>query len=141
MIQRIQSVFLLAAIAVGVALFAVPLYSWTDPQGKVISETMLARTAFLALSLLIMLLGLAALFMYNRRPLQWKIALGAAALSVVTFILVFLFTKEVAGMPEATVVRTEAGTWAYLVMDFLFVMSFVFIRKDENLVRSADRIR
>ena len=141
MIQRIQTVFLLAVILAGVALLFVPLYTWIDPQGKPIAETALAQTAFLALTALICIAAATAISMYARRPLQSRIALGGAVLSVITFVLVFLFPKEIAGLPEATVVKAEAGTWVYLVMDFMFVAAFIFIRKDEQLVRSADRIR
>ncbi len=141
MIQRIQTVFLLAVIIAGIVLLFLPLYTWIDPQGKPVSENILAHAAFGALTALITVLAAAAVFMYSNRPLQSRIALGGALLSVVTFVLVFLFAKEIAGLPEATVVKTEPGTWLYLVMDFMFIAAFIFIRKDEQLVRSADRIR
>lgn len=141
MIQRIQTVFLLAVILAGVFLLFVPLYTWIDPQGKPVTETILSHGAFLALTALISIIAAAAIFMYTRRTQQSRVALGGAVLSVVTFVLVFLFTKEIAGLPEATVVKTDIGTWLYLVMDFMFVAAFIFIRRDEQLVRSADRIR
>lgn len=141
MIQRIQTVFLLTVILAGIALLFVPLYTWIDPQGKPVTETILSQAAFLALTALIIIIAAAAIFMYSRRTQQSRVALGGAVLSVITFVIVFLFTKEIAGLPEATVVKTEAGTWLYLVMDFMFVAAFIFIRRDEQLVRSADRIR
>jgi len=156
MIQRIQSLyFFLAAACLGVLMFA-PLYSaeYQDvkydvfiggllKQSNGIEEVMSSNPALFAVLILLMLMPLVAIFLFKNRKLQLRIS-SSAMLSFTVF--VFLLAASInEALKQASEISNQGNYNWGLVLPFLGVI-FLFlanraIKKDDELVRSADRLR
>ncbi|TND00700.1 MAG: hypothetical protein FD123_4333 [Bacteroidetes bacterium] len=141
MIQRIQSVFLLLAIAVCGAVLYFPLLNIQPATGAAL-QLKAADSIIVQVTLAVLIItGLGALLLYKNRPLQSRIAMLGGLISLALFagLLVFpgMLFKAIGTLP----VKQEIGAWLVIGIDTFFFMAMLFIRKDEKLVRSADRIR
>ncbi len=161
MIQRFQSLFLVGLIILlGISLFTTtwvkknlqthesavltPFYlTHTRMNGMHVSETTLKPVFYIAGSV-IASIGLAfwTIFSFKNRLLQMKICIGNSAL--LTLILVL----NVWGWYQAKALFDPliSGDFAFgfLAPTFALLLNrsaIYFIRRDEKLVRSADRIR
>lgn len=157
MIQRIQSVFLALAALLPAALLFVPLWSKTDPATgqhaalylwKFVHQKKQELIAnqliwyYLPAVLLSILLSLWALFSYQNRIRQLQIN---AANTLVLMLLIVGSTYQVTQHYEALFLSSQKGHY-YGFFILAATMVFItlanrFIRRDEQLVRSADRIR
>jgi hypothetical protein len=149
MIQRIQSIFLFLAAAAGFGQFALP-YLRTEPGNPAASLPALAdnvvnpmdNPGLLGLCVLSGVVSLAAIFLFKNRPLQARLAGGAIVASVLLAALMGFFVFQLfQQMPEGGSVQYGAGLGLPVVALVLNWLAANFIRKDENLVRSADRLR
>ena len=96
----------------------------------------------IGLCALVALLTLAAVFLYNNRPLQGRISAmaGIAALMGAALVGIQMY-QTMNAVPEGGTLQVGAGI-ALPVMAILFAgLAGRYIRKDEKLVRSADRLR
>jgi hypothetical protein len=150
MIQRIQSLFLLLAALIAVALFFIPseliiftksnelMYAYTmNPFGVPQGTSAIIYGLFIA-NLGVFLFSMVAIFQYKNRKRQMKTSRGVLILSVIQMGQLFAFTLYRADFHE------KVYTWAAFlpVGSIVFVLlAGIFIKKDEDLVRSADRIR
>lgn len=149
MIQRKQTLFLLAVFIIGILMLFIPFQSLT--QTKMIWSIHLLPVlnigvttngniyAPLILNLLVITLSIATIFQFKNRPLQYKLANVIALLNVFIVGLFFLLSF---------VTVSSGDTLAFSIGAFLPILSIIcaflaahFIKKDEQLVRSADRIR
>lgn len=150
MIQRIQSIYLfLAAAALGLqfllpyaqapagsvpdaaATFADGVFNLSDRRGLLINTIVAA------------VLALIAIFLFKNRLTQSRltsIALFAATILAVTLVAQFFFLVNEAG-PLVENMRYEAGVGMPALSAVLLWLANRGIRKDEALVRSADRLR
>lgn len=163
MIQRVQSIFLFfAATALFLTLFF-PFWQKVDAvQSEVATLTALSLTveSFVAgteeraviasksviyiaiIAILGMLVSLYSVFQYNNRLLQIKLgALNSFLIMICVVATLWSVTKA-----EAAVEASTAGNYlfGFYLLFVALVCNFLanrFIRKDEMLVRSADRIR
>lgn len=146
MIQRIQSVFLLLAAASGFGVLASPFATTTaSVQGSALfSDSTFNVQDNMGLLILFAVAGalaVASIMLYKNRQLQMKICRFAIIANVLGFILaIILFWQNLSTMQE---VEPKDGVGAYLPVAFLIfgILALRFIRKDENLVRSMDRLR
>ncbi|HBX67733.1 MAG: hypothetical protein CL670_02900 [Balneola sp.] len=135
MIQRIQTIFLAVATLLNLAVYFTPIYekAMTDPQQWI--------GLGLASSLLIaMVLNVVSVFLYNNRKNQLSWVKRSALLQVIAlgFSIGVLFSLGGIG----TYLWDEAlGTGLVLLGLVGQVLALRFIKKDEELVRSMDRIR
>jgi hypothetical protein len=147
MIQRIQSVFLFLAAGLLSGQFFVPYYT-ISPQtvGLPPSLTDGALTptdniGTLGLTILSAGLALVAIFLFKNRKLQMTIsnlAMVVAIMLLALFGMVYYQTTAVVNDPSG---HTGFG-WALLVLALVALfLATRGIRKDENLVRSMDRLR
>ena len=133
MIQRIQSLYLLAALAVNIAFMFAPLANTAQGKG-----TFADNTLTLALGLLTSAILLFPIFLFNNRKRQMllcKIAGGALLSELVLAVFVFSL-KSSTGFSWA-----NWGTMLPTVAVVLVFMAHRAIYRDEQLVRSADRLR
>ncbi|MBV6439651.1 MAG: DUF4293 family protein [Haliscomenobacteraceae bacterium CHB4] len=149
MIQRIQTIFLLIAAAAGFGQFAAPYLS-TEPGNPAATLPALAdnvvnpmdNPGLLGLCILSGVVSIAAVFLFRNRPLQARLAGGAGIASILLAALAgFVVFQTVQQLPADGKIAYGAGLAlpvAAMVFNFLAAR---FIRKDENLVRSADRLR
>lgn len=147
MIQRVQSIFILVVVAVSVCLLLFPFVSYENLFNKFTIATFNKAYSgtwhYVAgsLNVLILILAVICLFIYKKRTLQFKIANVLAFLSVILLAVLF-FTKVI------VVEEFLSGKKQILWPSYLPIASMIFaylagraIKKDDNLVRSADRIR
>jgi len=154
MIQRIQSLLLLFAFFIAVALYFMPLSQKThfDPAIGDVNATLKVtgiETApgeltviwpLLLCNSAVGLLSLIAIFMYKNRPGQVKITMLAFFISCLVLTGTFWYSDYYnnAGDDKS---RYLVGVYLLFVQLFVLIRALKAIKKDEELVRSADRIR
>ncbi|WP_038029190.1 DUF4293 domain-containing protein [Thermonema rossianum] len=157
MIQRIQSVFLaLAGISV-LLLFYIPLWTKSSPQGDQEATLYLWKFVhikggeelsreiiyyFVPLALASAALSFGSLFSYTNRLKQIKLnAINSLVLMVLTLWSVYhvITNYEKLFLPQQ---RGHYYGFFVIIAAMLFItLANRFIRRDEKLVRSADRLR
>jgi glucan phosphoethanolaminetransferase (alkaline phosphatase superfamily) len=158
MIQRIQTIFLfLVAVAMGVTIgttlwtqditdtgqtwsLSAFALSNVDSSNEVIQST--SKWYLASLAALIGLLAVISIFQYKNRAKQMMLNMINSLLMVGLVATIFFTTNglnESLGMEVAG--SYKAGFWAILVAMVMNMLANRFIRKDEALVRSVDRIR
>lgn len=148
MIQRKQSLFLLGTAIIAIVTIFLPFQTLntTESVWKLClmpgcsAEIMNSNVYVpMILNFLVIALSFVTIFQFKKRVLQYKLANLVALLNVFVVGLFFLlsYTKEGAN-----------GTITFAVGAFLPILGIIlaflaahFIKKDELLVRSADRIR
>lgn len=136
MIQRIQSVYLFLAFVVsGILSLVFPLWKNTSGQDFFVGQNEMYVIGFgisAALSI-ISLLGYKkrqTQFVYNRLNM------------ILNFILLGLFVYQSLNLSGETAVSEKGiGMFLPIVSIILLVLANKAIKKDEDLVKSADRIR
>ncbi|PIQ21707.1 MAG: hypothetical protein COW65_07455 [Cytophagales bacterium CG18_big_fil_WC_8_21_14_2_50_42_9] len=167
MIQRIQSVFLLILVIAMISLLFLPLWSKTNPQTNeelvltafalraepvAIANGATAATASAidqntmvigALAILIALVALYEIFQYRSRLTQIKLGLLNSILLAVLLGTTVYFASYV-GDELVKINRPgdfEAGFYLPVVGLIVNALANRFIKRDEDLVRSVDRLR
>lgn len=133
--QRIQTLYLTIAVLLHGALLAgLPLMTSAD------SHVILARdnTIFFALILISTLDALSAIFLYKTRKLQ--IILGRIAIFT-TMVAMGLILYKFLTIQKTEAHVTDIGFWMPLAFIVLVALANKAIMRDEEKVRSADRIR
>ncbi len=90
--------------------------------------------------ILIIILSVITVFLYKNRKIQIKFALAAIALSAALTALTAWFAYS-AGEKYQAVLNPGVRTFLPLIILLFSILAFMGIRKDENLVRSYDRLR
>lgn len=135
MIQRVQTLWLLAASICGFASLKMPFY--VGSVGATAAEEFTATSNLLLMILTVAgaIVALVDIFLYNNRPLQFRIGLSGLAISVLNIVLYFIYTKK---YDTGAITLTAVLTFA---IPAFFLMAIIGIRKDEKLVKSVDRLR
>lgn len=145
MIQRIQTIFLLLAAASFGALFMVPLATSDKPTAQYLADSVYDITDNIALTILTVLgaaLAVVAIFLFKNRPLQLKLGYLLISLAVLLPLAAFLLFTNQAPMMDATVqVKDQAGVFLPGGAILFAALANYFIRKDDRLVKSMDRLR
>lgn len=136
MIQRIQTIYLLLAAAVaGGLIWVVSL--WTYVDGKQIA--VVDETTYLAVFLLSALLSIGAVFLFNNRKLQTVISRLNILLNLI-LLSVFVY-RSLTMSGETAVSEKGIGMLLPIISIVFLVLANRAIRRDEQLVKSADRFR
>jgi len=149
MIQRIQTLYLLAVVALGIALIWQPVVQFVTPEGTDLQVWELSALGgaplqglwgLLVTTALIPLLALVDIFLYKKRLLQARlnIFLTMLCLGYYGVLAIYIWQAKL-----ALGVEWHILPWASfpLVCFVLTLMATRRILKDEALVRAADRIR
>ena len=137
MIQRIQTIYLLLAFVVtGVLPFFVPL--WTMADGK--AYFFMQNQAYVVILGLSTTLSLLSIVSYKKRQNQFVI--GRLNI-ILNLILLGLFVYRSLNVSGETLAVSEKGIGMFLpiVAIVLLVLANKAIKKDEDLVKSVDRLR
>ena len=137
MIQRIQTIYLLLAFVVtGVLLFFFPLWTMSDNKEYFFMQSQV-YTILLGLSTSLTLLGVVS---YKKRQNQFVI--GRLNI-ILNLILLGLFVYRSLNLSGETPAVSEKGIGMFLpiVAIVFLVLANKAIKKDENLVKSVDRLR
>ncbi len=144
MIQRIRSIFLLLASAASLSLLRMPLaVSIPSTQIPVLADGRFNLQDHLGLLITFLgggALALLAIFLFRNRPLQLRISM----LSLL-FILAGIGLAGYLVYVQANTLLDNffPGTGTFLpILSIIFILlAYRFIKKDEKLVRSMDRLR
>ena len=146
MIQRIQTLYLLAVVALGIALIWLPVLQFTTPDGQLYSLTALGGAplqglwGLLLATLLIPVLALIDIFLYNKRILQARLNIFTVMLCLGWYGVLAIYIW-LAKMSLGLEWHIMPSACIPLVSMVLTLMATRRILKDEALVRAADRIR
>lgn len=142
MIQRIQSVFYLLAALCAVGLFFLPIATSDKTAGMFFEDKVFNvqdHIGLLVVTGLAVLLPLVAIFLFKNRPLQLK--LGYSSLLFPILLLAagayVFFTKG----EGSSIVSANAGMFLPIGILLFAVLGNRFVKKDEDLVKSSDRLR
>lgn len=143
MIQRIQSIYLLlTTIVSGVLIFIFNLWIVSEKKIFIVdlfSEELtllkLIPIAFFASSLL----AFVTIFLFKNRQLQF--VLGRLNILINLFLLVLLIYLSQTISGEASVSEKGIGMFLPILAILLLVLANKAIKKDEDLVKSVDRLR
>jgi len=154
MIQRVQSIYLSLVLLLSLSWFFLSSIELSDSEIKnTISDIgLIAHTGhydyaifpLLVLGTVICVITLISIFRYKHRPYQIKLCRINLLLQFITFITVLaiaLYYKN-RSLPEYYLsIRFKISVVFPLISIVLLWMSVRSIKKDEELVRSIDRIR
>jgi len=149
MIQRIQTLYLLAVVALGIALIWLPVAEFITPEGTDLQIYELSALGgvplqglwgLLVTTALIPLLALVDIFLYKKRILQARLNIFLVMLCLGYYGVLAIYIWQAI---LALGVEWHILPWASfpLVCLVLTLMATRRILKDEALVRAADRIR
>ncbi|MHA7941799.1 DUF4293 domain-containing protein [Formosa sp. 3Alg 14/1] len=136
MIQRIQTIYLLLAAIVSCGLIFV-FNLWTNTEGVLVyaTDNLIALGLFLGSALL----SLVSIFMYSNRKLQF--VLGRLNIILNFFLLGFFVYQSLNLSGETNVSEKGIGMFLPIISIVLLVLANKAIKKDEDLVKSVDRLR
>lgn len=155
MIQRIQSIYLLFASLCSGLLLAAPLYNietanasyqlflggltQTSPKEAILTS----QPALLSVGILLSLFPLIILFLFKKRQIQMRLAASAMmANTAMLMLLVGIVNKSIEHITEPHVKETYGFGLILPAISIVFLfLANKAIRKDDKLIRSADRLR
>lgn len=150
MIQRIQTIFLFLVVVLLIVFNFLPYwqsnteeikllsYGYQFTEGKNIILEFGLYTAVAILSGLGALISLVEIFMYKNRVLQLMMSVINSFIILMTAGLMAYLIFEIQKSHPG---KLEPGFFTLAMAMFMNVLARRFIQKDENLVRSVDRIR
>lgn len=156
MIQRVQSIFLLIVVIISTLLFFVTFAEF--PYGTEVFEQTIIGTSSSAqpgadvastwyaavINGLVGAIALITIFMFRNRKLQMLLGNFNLVLTVAMIVLMFLASgKYSESLVKGVVLPVKYQAGAYLPIGLIIFtwLANRFIKKDDDLVRSADRIR
>ena len=149
MIQRIQSLYLLLASGAFGSLFALPFLTTeatnpaaTVPQLADGSLNLFDNIGLIGLACMSIALAFATIFLFKNRNLQGRFAGLGMLVGILLLILAGVATQGVrSAVPADGTVQFGLG-WGAPVLGLLsFWLASRAIKKDEQLVKSMDRLR
>ncbi len=145
MIQRIQTLFFLLAAATFIALFYLPFAFSDVSAGEMLQDKLYTVEDHLLLGGLCILggiLSIVAIFLFKNRPLQMRIGYFIIIAAIFIIILAIgLFINESQSYNSPVNISEGFGIGMPVLTIVLVVLANRFIKKDENTVRSMDRLR
>ena len=146
MLQRIQSLFLLLAGGMAFALLGIPFAGTPErvDASALFSDgaySIQDSPALLAFYLLGGVLAIVSIFLYKRRTLQIRIGIFAFIAILIGMVMTVLLFLQDPIMEQSTQPDDGLGIYAPFVALVALLLAQRFIRKDEKLVRSMDRLR
>ena len=155
MIQRIQSVYLFLAFLASFVIFFFPIASYLSDteyiklfiytvQNEVpVSEFIYNKffnTPLIVINIAVMALIATAIFNYKKRLFQIKMVNFGILLNIILIVLMFFYTDRISTSVSVTT-SYETGSIFPLVCLVFLVLALRAIKRDERLIRAADRLR
>ena len=146
MIQRIQSLFLLLAGGLAFALLGIPFAGTPETVSASVlfmdgSYSIQDSPALLAFYLLGGALAIGSIFLYKRRTLQIRVGIFAFIAILIGMILTVLLFLQDPVMDQPVQPDDRLGVYMPFLALVALILAQRYIRKDETLVRSMDRLR
>lgn len=145
MIQRIQTIFLSMTVASFGALYKFPLATSDMPSAQFLADRVFDikdHPALLILTGIGAVIALISIFLFRNRKLQLKLGYLIIVIAILLPIVAFLLFKNESTMMDSSVqVHGQPGVLLPLVAVLFATLSNYYIRKDDKLVKSMDRLR
>ena len=144
MIQRIQSIFLFLAAAAFFLLLELPFASTEQVSSGFFGDKVYDVMDHPFLLILVGaggVLALVALFMYKKRSTQTKLGYFVIILSILVPLIAYLLFINEPGHTATATINDEVGIYLPLIALVMAILANIFIKKDEKVVRSMDRLR
>ena len=145
MIQRIQTIFLFLAAACFAILFMAPMATSDKPTAQFLADqvyTIQDQMVLMGLTLLGVAVSLLTIFLFNNRKLQIKLGyllmVVAIALPVASYIFL---SKDTASLNATAHIQHQWGMFIPVASILFAGLAINYIRKDDKLVKSMDRLR
>tara|TARA_B110000238_G_scaffold181772_1_gene207002 strand:- start:135 stop:566 length:432 start_codon:yes stop_codon:yes gene_type:complete len=143
MIQRIQTIYLfLASIVSGGLIFVFNLWNTLKEQIFVLDLLQQELVAFKLVPIMFIassILSVLTMFLFKDRKLQFVI--GRVIVLINLFLLALLIYLSLTLSGETSVSEKGIGMFLPILVILLTVLANKAIKKDEDLVKSADRLR
>jgi hypothetical protein len=143
MIQRIQTIYLfLASIVSGGLIFMFNLWSTLKEQIYVVDLFVKELISFKMIPIMFFvsaILSIVTIFLYKDRKLQFVV--GRIIILINLFLLALLIYLSLTLSGETLVSEKGIGMFLPILAILLVVLANKAIKKDEDLVKSADRLR
>ena len=155
MIQRIQSVYLFLAFLASFVIFFFPIASYLSDieyiklfiytvQNKVPDPEFVYNKFFniplILIDIAVMALIVTAIFNYKKRLFQIKMVNFGILLNIVLIVLMFFYTDRISTSVSVTTSYETGSVFPLACLVFL-VLALRAIKRDEKVVRAADRLR
>lgn len=142
MIQRIQSIYLAVVFALS-AILPLVFKLWDDSKKEVYALELLSDLSIIAklvpvFFLISALLAIVSIFKYKKRQLQF--VLGRIIILINLFLLGILIYLSL-NIPGEASSEKGIGMFIPVVVILFTVLANKAIKKDEDLVKSVDRLR
>ena len=143
MIQRVQTLYLLlASIVSGGLIFVFNL--WNTIKEKIFVVDLFSREVFTLkvipfMFIMSAILSLVTIFLFKNRKLQFVI--GRIIIMINLFLLGLLIYLSLNLSGETTVSEKGIGMFLPILAILLVVLANKAIKKDEDLIKSVDRLR
>lgn len=157
MLQRIQTIFLTLVVILGVLASFMPVLSFTNAESTYLmnlyktvsvseSADMLSKNMGVGvLQGVVQLLALVIIFLFKNRSLQMKLAklnILLIALEIAAIVMYIDTVKTAMGEAANNIeIGVKFGAIIPVLSLILTYLAIHFIKKDDKLVRSADRLR
>lgn len=143
MIQRIQSIFLLLASLFFFGEFAFPFFKSSPTSSGFFSDSVFNiqdHPILLGLTIAGGLLCLITIFLFNNRSIQQKLVILSIVLAIgLPIVAIFLGMADTPGLLQSSSVFI--GTFLPIGAVIALFLSLRGIKKDDNIVKSMDRLR
>ena len=142
MIQRKQTLFLLGSVVISILLIYIPVFELvSDAVSEPWKQFTISVNGLLPiLNAATGVLSFVAILLFKNRNLQIRLCNVALLITcVLVGLLFFLADSMISGMNQK--IHYLYGSYLPLFQVLFIFLASVFIRKDEKLVRSADRLR
>ena len=131
MIQRIQSIYLLvAAISMTLISFKVPVFTFNETLFMAQDDTKM-----FVLTIVGAIFSLLGLFMFKNRKFQMKLIRLTFLIQMIIGIRIFMLFNKF------EVVLNNSFLFLLVFTLIALIMAYRGVKKDDDLVRSVDRIR
>ncbi len=144
MIQRIQSVFFLLTGAFFGGEFATSFASSSQSASGIFNDQVFNLYDHIGLQIMAVLgivLSIVAIFLFKNRGRQIKIGYLLTTLSILLPVAAILIFTGQSDQIEVTDINDSLGLYLPLGMIISSMLAVRFIKKDEQLVQSMDRLR
>ena len=144
MIQRIQSIFLFLASGSLLSLFKIPFSNTNNAIGQLYADqqfNIMDNQALMLLTVIGGLLSLVSIFLFRNRKIQLNVNYLFALVCVgICGFSWWLYQSNLPNESE-TSVAMGIGLFMPIVSLILSLLASYFIKKDDKLVESMDRLR
>lgn len=152
MIQRVQSLFLLLVTILMVVVWFKPIGIFAGSFGmfqydllevKDYHTLMMVKFPLWILPTLTIftaLVSLITIFLFKKRSLQKMLSIVGIVLLAAIYAVIFAYVSTINGQLSSVFHASFIMSMPGISMG-LFLLAYIFIRKDEKLVKSTDRIR